>query len=380
MPQWRPKNYEAGSAAGPSTLRFGIEKSRNLMTVRLANDMGMPIIVEYARRFGVYDNLMPMLSMALGAGETTLLRMVGAYGMIANGGKQIKPTLIDRIQDRYGRTIWQHDNRDCVNCDAREWSGQDEPELVDDRPQIIDPMSAYQMVSIMEGVVQRGTAMKLKVLERPHRRQDRAPPMTRRMAGSSASRLTSWSACISVSTIPRPWAMARPAAMSAAPVVREFFKIALADKPPIPFRAPPGIKLVRVNLKTGLPARPRRPQGHHGGIQADPRAFGCGRHRYRGCARSRVRPGRAASSLPGSGSDPRTAAPRSVPGARQRPGFDIGHRRTLLEANNSETCRRDLAILAARSAISRSEEEMRAETEAVVNDIKQSLTLLRRHL
>ena len=118
MPQWCPKNYEAGSAAGPSTLRFGIEKSRNLMTVRLANDMGMPIIVEYARRFGVYDNLMPMLSMALGAGETTLLRMVAAYGMIANGGKQIKPTLIDRIQDRYGRTIWRHDDRDCVNCDG----------------------------------------------------------------------------------------------------------------------------------------------------------------------------------------------------------------------------------------------------------------------
>ena len=173
MPQWCPKNYEAGSAAGPSTLRFGIEKSRNLMTVRLANDMGMPIIVEYARRFGVYDNLMPMLSMALGAGETTLLRMVGAYGMIANGGKQIKPTLIDRIQDRYGRTIWQHDDRDCVNCDAREWSGQDEPELVDDRPQIVDPMSAYQMVSIMEGVVQRGTAHEAQGFGTADRRQDR---------------------------------------------------------------------------------------------------------------------------------------------------------------------------------------------------------------
>src|SRR6476659_3227177 len=114
MPQWCPKNYEAGSAAGPSTLRFGIEHSRNLMTVRLSNDMGMPIIVEYAKRFGVYDNLMPVLSMSLGAGETTLIRMVGAYGIIANGGKQIKPTLIDRIQDRYGRTIWQHDDRDCA--------------------------------------------------------------------------------------------------------------------------------------------------------------------------------------------------------------------------------------------------------------------------
>src|SRR5262249_20372648 len=93
MPKWCPKNYEAGEAAGPSTLRFGIEHSRNLMTVRLSNDMGMPIICEYARRFGVYDNLMPVLSMSLGAGETTLLRMVTAYSTIANGGKQVKSTL-----------------------------------------------------------------------------------------------------------------------------------------------------------------------------------------------------------------------------------------------------------------------------------------------
>ncbi len=148
MPHWCPKNYEAGSAAGPSTLRFGIEHSRNLMTVRLSRDMGMPIIAEYAKRFGVYDNLMPALSMALGAGETTLLRMVTGYSMLGNGGKQIKATFIDRIQDRYGRTIWRHDGRDCSNCAAREWSGQQEPELVDDRKQVLDPMSAFQMISI----------------------------------------------------------------------------------------------------------------------------------------------------------------------------------------------------------------------------------------
>ena len=167
MPQWCPKNYDAGSAAGPSTLRFGIEKSRNLMTVRLAHEIGMPIIVEYAKRFGVYDNLMPALSMALGAGETTVMRMVTGYSMIANGGKQIKATFIDRIQDRYGRTVWRHDGRDCANCAARQWSGQQEPQLVDDRKQVLDPMSAYQMVSIMEGVVQSGTAQRLKVLKRP---------------------------------------------------------------------------------------------------------------------------------------------------------------------------------------------------------------------
>ena len=259
MPQWCPKNYEAGSAAGPSTLRFGIEKSRNLMTVRLANDMGMPIIVEYARRFGVYDNLMPMLSMALGAGETTLLRMVGAYGMIANGGKQISPTLIDRIQDRYGRTIWQHDDRDCVNCDAREWSGQDEPELVDDRPQIIDPMSAYQMVSIMEGVVQRGTAQKLKVLERPIAGK----------TGTTNDEKDGWFIGFTPDLVvgaymgfdnPSPMGHGETGGNVSAPIVREFFRIALADQPPIPFRAPTGIKFVRVNLKTGLPAGDNDPK------------------------------------------------------------------------------------------------------------------------
>jgi penicillin-binding protein 1A len=259
MPQWCPKNYEAGSAAGPSTLRFGIEHSRNLMTVRLSNDMGMPIIVEYARRFGVYDNLMPVLSMALGAGETTLLRMVGAYGIIANGGKQIKPTLIDRIQDRYGRTIWQHDDRECSDCAAREWSGQQEPQLVDDRPQIIDSMTAYQMTHIMEGVIERGTAMKLKVLNRPIAGK----------TGTTNDEKDAWFIGFTPDLVvgayigfdnPSPLGHGETGGNVSAPVVRDFFKIALADQPPIPFRAPPGIKLVRVNLKTGLPATPGDPK------------------------------------------------------------------------------------------------------------------------
>ena len=252
MPNWCPKNYEAGSSAGPSTLRFGIEHSRNLMTVRLSNDMGMPIIVEYARRFGVYDNLLPMLSMALGAGETTLIRMVGAYGMIANGGKQIKPTFIDRIQDRYGRTVWKHDNRDCANCTAREWSGQDEPELVDDRPQIIDPLTSYQAISIMEGVIQRGTAQKLKVLNRPIAGK----------TGTTNNEKDAWFIGFTPDLVvgvymgfdnPAPLGHGETGGNVSAPVVRDFFKDALADQPPMPFRAPPDIQLVRINLKTGLP-------------------------------------------------------------------------------------------------------------------------------
>ena len=259
MPPWCPKNYEAGEAAGPSTLRFGIEHSRNLMTVRLSNDMGMPIICEYARRFGVYDNLMPVLSMSLGAGETTLLRMVTAYSTIANGGKQVKSTLIDHIQDRYGRTIWQHDNRECTNCAAREWANQDEPQLVDDRQQIIDPMTAYQMTHIMEGVIERGTAMKLKVLNRPIAGK----------TGTTNKEKDAWfigfTPDLAVGVFigfddPAPLGHGETGGNVSAPVVRDFFKIVLADQPPIPFRAPPGIKLVRVNLKTGLPAAPSDPK------------------------------------------------------------------------------------------------------------------------
>ncbi|MGO6908222.1 penicillin-binding transpeptidase domain-containing protein, partial [Rhizobium ruizarguesonis] len=110
-----------GESGGPSTLRSGIEHSRNLMTVRLANDLGMNIVAEYAERFGIYDHMMPVLSMSLGAGDTTVLRMVSAYSVIANGGKQIKPTLIDRIQDRYGKTIFRHEERLCEGCNAGDW-------------------------------------------------------------------------------------------------------------------------------------------------------------------------------------------------------------------------------------------------------------------
>ena len=125
---WAPENYSK-KFYGPSTLRFGIEQSRNVMTVRLAQDVGMPLIGEYAKRFGVYDSLPPYLSFALGAGETTLLRMVGAYAMFDNGGRKIQPTLIDRIQDRYGRTIYKHDSRECRGCDADKWANQNEPTL-----------------------------------------------------------------------------------------------------------------------------------------------------------------------------------------------------------------------------------------------------------
>ncbi|HXW25536.1 MAG TPA: penicillin-binding protein 1A, partial [Xanthobacteraceae bacterium] len=139
LPPWRPENFESGKYFGPQTLRFGIEHSRNVMTVRLAQDIGMPLIADYAKRFGVYDDLPPYLSFALGAGETTVLRMTQAYSMFANGGRRISATLIDRIQDRYGKTIYRHDARECRGCDADKWTNQPEPTLVDRREQVLDP-------------------------------------------------------------------------------------------------------------------------------------------------------------------------------------------------------------------------------------------------
>src|ERR1700752_409256 len=154
---WKPENY-SHKFYGPQTLRFGLEHSRNVMTVRLAQDVGMPLIAEYAKRFGVYDDMPTYLSFALGSGETTVMRMVSAYSMFANGGKRIKPTLIDRIQDRYGHTIYRHDQRECRGCQADKWANQPEPSMVDRREQVLDPMTAYQITSMMEGVVLRGTA------------------------------------------------------------------------------------------------------------------------------------------------------------------------------------------------------------------------------
>jgi penicillin-binding protein 1A len=250
---WKPENYEKENSAGPSTLRFGVEHSRNQMTVRLAQDLGMPIIIDYAKRFGIYDDLLPVLSMSLGAGETTLMRLATGYCMLANGGKQVKATLIDRIQDRWGHTIWRHDQRVCESCKADAWQNQEEPEISDDRPQIIDPHTAYQMTSILEGVIQRGTATVLKSVGRPLAGK----------TGTTNEEKDAWFLGYSPDLVvgvfvgydtPTPMGKFQTGGKVAAPIFGAFMQEALADTPPAPFRVPPGIKLVRVNLRTGLRA------------------------------------------------------------------------------------------------------------------------------
>jgi len=251
---WAPENYTR-KYYGPSTLRFGIEQSRNVMTVRLAQDIGMPLIGEYAKRFGVYDNLPPYLSFALGAGETTLLRMVGAYAMFDNGGRKIQPTLIDRIQDRYGHTIYKHDSRECRGCDADKWANQNEPTLIDKRERVLDPMTAYQITSIMEGVVQRGTATVVKEVGKPIAGK----------TGTTNDEKDAWFIGFSPDLVvgvylgydkPRHLGRGMTGGVLAAPIVRDFMKVALADKPAVPFRVPAGIKLIRIDPKSGMRAGP----------------------------------------------------------------------------------------------------------------------------
>jgi len=251
---WKPENY-GGKFFGPSTLRFGLEQSRNVMTVRLAQDLGMPLIAEYAKRFGVYDELPPYLSYALGAGETTVLRMVTAYSMFDNGGRRVIPTLIDRIQDRYGHTIYKHDQRECIGCDAAKWDNQVEPTLVDRREQVIDAMTAYQITSLMEGVVQRGTATVVREVGKPIAGK----------TGTTNDEKDVWFIGFSPDIVcgvymgfdkPRHIGRLATGGHLAAPIVKDFLKVALVDKPPIPFNVPPGIKLIRVDAKTGMRAGP----------------------------------------------------------------------------------------------------------------------------
>jgi penicillin-binding protein 1A len=255
LPPWRPENYSVGKYNGPSTLRYGIEQSRNTMTVRLAQDIGMPLIAEYARRFNVYENLPNYLSYSLGAGETTLLKMVAAYSMLDNGGRRIIPTFIDRIQDRYGRTVYKHDQRECQGCNVSRWQNQPEPSLIDKRDQVIDAMTAYQITSIMEGVVQRGTGTAVREVGKP-------------IAGKTGTTneekdvwFIGYSPDLAVGVYmgydkPRHLASGATGGHIAAPIVRDFLKVALADKPAVPFRVPSGIKLIRVDAKTGMRLAP----------------------------------------------------------------------------------------------------------------------------
>src|ERR1700756_5662971 len=258
---WRPENFSNGKFNGPTTLRNALRLSLNTVTVRLAQDIGMPLIGEYAPRFGVYGEMPDYFSCALGAGETTVMRMVTAYSMFANGGRRVKATLIDRIQDRYGHTIFKHDSRECRGWGAPSgWKNQPEPQLVDRREQVLDPMTAYQITSMMEYVVQAGTATVVKEVGKPIAGK----------TGTTNDQKDAWFVGFSPDIVvgiymgydkPRNLGRTATGGHLAAPIARDFLKLALADKPATPFRVPAGIKLIRVNSKSGMRAAPGQTSG-----------------------------------------------------------------------------------------------------------------------
>jgi len=252
--KWRPANYTK-EFYGPTPIRVGIEKSRNLMTVRLADFVGMDSIVEYARKFGVVDHMAPLLANALGSGESTLLRMTTGYAQFVNGGKRIIPTFIDRIQDRRGRTVFNHDTRPCNGCGSLvQWNGQETPEIPDIREQIADPRKTYQVVSMLEGVVQRGTGIRIRALGRP---------IAGKTGTTNESRdawFIGFSPDLAVGVFigfdePRTLGKNETGSSVAVPVFRDFMKEALADRQATPFRVPAGIRHVQINAKTGARAR-----------------------------------------------------------------------------------------------------------------------------
>ncbi|MCF8473769.1 MAG: penicillin-binding protein 1A [Emcibacter sp.] len=247
--KWKPQN-SSNQFYGASTLRLGLEKSRNLMTVRLAQYLKMDSIVEMSERMDIMNDMPPVLSMALGAGETTLLQLTTAYGMIVNGGKKITPTFIDRIQNRYGKTLFRHDERSCPDCRTDEWQFQAEPEIPDERKQVLDPVTAYQMVSMMEGVVQRGTGIRIKSLGK----------FFAGKTGTSNDSFDTWFIGFSPDLVvgvfvgfdkPRSLGNQEEGASVAVPIFRDFMQDATKDSPVVPFRIPEGVRLVRVNPKTG---------------------------------------------------------------------------------------------------------------------------------
>ncbi len=243
-------NFDRRSA-GPHTMRWGVEQSRNLMTVRAASEIGMPKITAMARLMGVgdYPNY---LSMALGAGETTVSRLVNSYAILANQGRSVKPSTIDYVEDREGKVIYRTDNRCAVmgNCNAADWDGKAMPRPPNRTRQLLDPMAAFQMVHIMEGVIERGTATVLRDLDRPLFGK----------TGTTNGPTNVWFVGGTPDIVagvylgydqPRSLGGYAQGGRISAPIFKEWAKVALANRPKVPFVAPPGIRWVRIDRATG---------------------------------------------------------------------------------------------------------------------------------
>jgi penicillin-binding protein 1A len=246
---WRPKNYN-DKFYGPTPLRTGIEMSRNLMTIRLAREVGLDIIANYAEKFGVYDDMKEFLANSLGSEETTLYRMVAAYAMFANGGERVMPTLVDRIQDRYGKTIYKHDQRICLDCGIDHLSLGDVPTILTNRERVMDRTTAYQLTSMMEGVVSRGTAKRTVNLSVP----------TAGKTGTTNEAKDVWflgftsnivAGCYIGHDIPRPMGKRSGGGSMCGPVFNEFMSTITEIYGGANFVIPEGGKFIKIDRYSG---------------------------------------------------------------------------------------------------------------------------------
>lgn len=250
---WAPDNYNRDNFLGPTTMRVGLERSLNTMTARLVYEMGPERVFDYAARLGVYDpskSNLAVFSLGLGVGETTPLRLTTAYAMFVNGGRRINPIYIDRIQDRDGVSLRRQDQRECAGCNAP-WNGQGAPQISDVREQVIDPITAYQVVAMSQGVVERGTATVIKTVGKTLGGK----------TGTTNDYKDAWFVGFSPDLVvgvwvgfdqPRSLGEGESGGRIAAPIFRDFMTEALKRETDTPFRMPAGVRLVRVDARTGL--------------------------------------------------------------------------------------------------------------------------------
>ena len=253
LKMWKPENY-GKKFYGPSTLRTGLEKSRNLMTVRIAQDLGLNKIINFSKNLGIYDNPEELLSISLGSAETTLMKLTSAYSVFVNGGKLVNPILIDRIQDSEGRTIFNNEKRKCINCEQISYLGKDYPTIINNYKQIFSPQTAYQMTSILEGVVQRGTGKKLKDLKLNIAGK----------TGTTNKNTDTWfigftsNLLIGVyvgSDNPKPLGRYETGSKTALPIFKEFVKKVVKKSDARPFKAAKGTIMMVVDPLTGQKAK-----------------------------------------------------------------------------------------------------------------------------
>ena len=253
LKMWKPENY-GKKFYGPSTIRVGLEKSRNLMTVRIAQNLGLAKIVKFSKELGIYENPDELLSISLGSAETTLLKLTSAYATFVNGGKLVNPIIIDRIQDSEGKTIFNNDKRKCTNCDQISFLGKDYPKIKDNYKQVFSPQTAYQMTSILEGAIQRGTGKSLKKLKLNLAGK----------TGTTNENTDTWFVGFTSNLVigvfvgadnPISLGKFETGSKTALPIFQEFISKAVKKSDARPFKAPEGTVMMVVDPNTGQKAK-----------------------------------------------------------------------------------------------------------------------------